>query len=70
MDLEAARVAHISCGKTLILVRAASRCWESTGLWVGTPSWQRLPHHESTHTHKILLNECHGLQAKFVSIRM
>ena len=41
------------CGRTLILLRAASRLGESTGLWVDTPSWQRLsqPVSEYTHTH-------------------
>ena len=41
------------CGRTLILLRAASRLGESTGLWVDTPLWQRLsqPVSEYTHTH-------------------
>jgi hypothetical protein len=34
----------VYCGKTLILVRSASRSWESTGLWVDTAFLlQRLP---------------------------
>jgi hypothetical protein len=43
------------CGRTLILLRAASRLGESTGLWVDTPSWQRLSQPVSEYTHTVSL---------------
>ena len=44
------------CGRTLILLRAATRLGKSTGLWVDTPSWQRLsqPVSKYTHVHTLL----------------
>ena len=55
---------YLTCGRTLILLRAASRWGESTGLWVETQSWQRLspPVSESTHTHPLCMVVCQLLR--------
>ncbi len=54
------------CGRTLILLRVASRLGESTGQWVDTPSWQRLsqPVSEYTHTLKTVSKELQSQREK------